>query len=125
MVARVVVTFGPSTGPANGKWVITTRPTGDHAAPPDVRARARRQRFLASLVDRRRWWDREPVLHVIIVVVRLRQWGDGEMYRGCVERGQLRSQAAFAVPVVEPFNVVDRRKPESGVIAQVGDAKRH
>ena len=123
MVARVVVTFAPSAGPANGERVVATCPTGEHGAPPDLRARARRQRFIASLVGRHRRHGRKPVLYV--VVVRLWQWGDGEVYRGCVERGQLWNRAAFAVPVVEPCNVVDRRQPEGRVLAQVGDAKRH
>jgi hypothetical protein len=121
---RVVMTFGPSAGPPNGERVVSPCPTGEHAAPPDVRLRARRQRFLATGFDyhesRGQGW--EPVLHII--AGRLERWSDGEVYRGGVERGQLRDRAAFA-PVVEPRDVINRCRPETGVFAQVGYAKRH
>ena len=123
MVARVVVTFAPSAGPANSERVVSPRPTSEHATPPDVRARTRRQRFFTIGVGRH--WDRgrEPILHV--VVIRLWRRGDGKVYRGRVERGQLRNRAAFAGPIVEPRDVVDLRGPEGRVLTQVGDAKRY
>jgi len=109
--ARVVVITGPSAGPANGERVVAPRPTGEHAAPPDV---WRRQWLLATGLGR------ESIFHVGICRGLRERRGEGEVYWGRVERGQLRNRGAFAF--VEPCHVVYWRGPERRVCAQVGHA---
>jgi hypothetical protein len=56
----------------------------------------------------------EPlVLHVgTTVVLGLQErGGNGEVYRGRVERRKLGGRGVFVSPIIEPFYVVDRRGP--------------